>query len=244
VPALCDRITIFQCHFLVKADDRIDSVVLWDCPCRPKAGSDNPVTMRYSSGWNREIESTLRGVGSDLRLLLVTGGVSSCFLQNLVELSLSLHARPSLSSAGFGHLQVTALDQVAYVERALLPSNHVHVQSRARQARLRTGTWFEAGTEFLRPLCYGVIANSFSIFNMEKAVRQRIREGHATWSVLTVRGAWLDPGRFYCSTRTWLPGSVRVHGYASGPLFRRNTTTALLPRNNAAAGLCVGLGLG
>ncbi|KFD47086.1 hypothetical protein M513_12074 [Trichuris suis] len=50
VPALCDRITIFQCHFLVKADDRIDSVVLWDCPCRPKAGSDKPVTMRYSSG--------------------------------------------------------------------------------------------------------------------------------------------------------------------------------------------------
>ncbi|KFD59094.1 hypothetical protein M514_00257 [Trichuris suis] len=58
---------------------------------------------------------------------------------------------------------------------------------------------------------------------MEKAVRQRIREGHATWSVLTVRGPWLDPGRFYCSTQTWLPVSVRAHGYASGPLFRRNT---------------------
>ncbi|KFD46540.1 hypothetical protein M513_12591 [Trichuris suis] len=28
----------------------------------------------YSGGWNREIESTLRGVGSDLRPLLVTGG--------------------------------------------------------------------------------------------------------------------------------------------------------------------------
>ncbi|KFD49723.1 hypothetical protein M513_09420 [Trichuris suis] len=28
---------------------------------------------------------------------------------------------------------------------------------------------------------------------MEKAVRQRIREAHATWSVLTVRGAWIDP---------------------------------------------------
>ncbi|KFD55418.1 hypothetical protein M513_03758 [Trichuris suis] len=27
---------------------------------------------------------------------------------------------------------------------------------------------------------------------MEKAVRQRIREGHATWSVLTVRGACFD----------------------------------------------------
>ncbi|KFD72119.1 hypothetical protein M514_12485 [Trichuris suis] len=143
------------------------------------------------------------------------------------------------------NLQVTALDQVAYVERALLPSNHIHVQSRARQAReSEQERGLKQALNFFVPYVKEVIANSFSIFNMEKAVRQRIREGHAAWSVLTVRGAWIDPGRFYCSAPTWLPVSVRVHGYASDPLFRRNTTTALFPRNNAAAGLCVGLGLG
>ncbi|KFD45387.1 hypothetical protein M513_13736 [Trichuris suis] len=55
---------------------------------------------------------------------------------------------------------------------------------------------------FFVPYVKEVIVNSCSIFNMEKAVRQRILEGHATLSVLTVRGASLDPGRFYCSTRT------------------------------------------
>ncbi|KFD58830.1 hypothetical protein M513_00523 [Trichuris suis] len=32
---------------------------------------------------------------------------------------------------------------------------------------------------------------------MEKAVRQRIREGHAAWSVLTVRGAWTQE-HYHC----------------------------------------------
>ncbi|KFD46630.1 hypothetical protein M513_12485 [Trichuris suis] len=284
---------------------------LWDCPCRPSAGSDNPVTMRYSSGraalrfvadgrltlalsvtvdtftiaeLDVLVSPTLKRRVIPLRFVLntcaiqvellplfrLTEGLSVsvcvCDLQSLVHCveieqaevvvrSWRMESRNRIDSprrqirfatvAGDGwyneDLDLRTFKSLLLI-RLLTLNVHSYLQTTFmfRAARSRRGSEQERGLKqalnFFVPYVKEVIANSFSIFNMEKAVRQRIREGHATWSVLTVRGAWLDPGRFYCSAPTWLPVSVRVHGYASDPLFRRNTTTALFPRNNAAAG--------
>ncbi|KFD66219.1 hypothetical protein M514_21506 [Trichuris suis] len=96
-----------------------------------------------------------------------------------------------------------------------------------RAARGRRGSEQERGLKqaltFFVPYVKEVIADSCSIFNVEKAVRQGIREGHATWSVLTVRGA--EPK----NNRACIPNTMPIHSFVIKACILPLTTYAGYP---------------